>query len=141
MHELSVAIGLVGLAERKAGQLEGARVEAVHVRLGALAGVAGEALRFAFDAASRGTRLEGARLVIEEVPVVVFCAGCQAERVLDEPLRFRCPACGARASDVLRGRELELTALEVRDAPSRPPRRSRGRPTTRPQGTESPASG
>lgn len=115
MHELSVAVRLVELAEQKARQLEGARVEAVHLRLGALAGVAKEALLFAFDAASKGTRLAGARLVIEEVPVVVFCAGCRAERVPDEPLRFRCPVCGAPASDVLRGRELELTALEVSD--------------------------
>lgn len=108
-------MSLVELASERAAEIGGARVTAVHVRLGPLAGVVEEALRFSFDAAAGGTPLDGARLVVEGVPVAVFCAPCGVERVLHEPLRFRCPVCGAPAADVVRGREIELTALEVEE--------------------------
>jgi len=113
MHELSIAMSLVDLAAEHAGPLDsGARVEAVHLRLGALAGVVEDALRFSFDVACRGTALDGARLVIEHVPVAVFCGRCRDARVVDG-FPLRCPVCGEPAVDVVRGRELELTALEV----------------------------
>jgi hydrogenase nickel incorporation protein HypA/HybF len=115
VHELSIAVTLVELAAERVAEIGAARVDAVHVRLGALSGVVEEALRFSFDLAAGGTSLDGARLVVERVPVVVFCAACGAERVLAEPLRFRCPVCGAPAGDLVRGREIELTALEVDD--------------------------
>jgi len=115
VHELSIAMSLVELASDRAAEIGGARVAAVHVQLGALAGVVEEALRFSFDAAAGGTALDGARLVVDRVPVAVLCAPCGVERVLDEPLRFRCPVCGAPATNVVRGREIELTALEVEE--------------------------
>jgi hydrogenase nickel incorporation protein HypA/HybF len=119
VHELSVALSLIELATEKAGEVGGGRIEAVHLRLGRLAGVAKDALAFSFDLAARGTPLEGARLVIEEVPLAVFCPGCRVERTVSEAGGLRCPICGALAPDVTRGRELELTALEVsEDVPS-----------------------
>jgi hydrogenase nickel incorporation protein HypA/HybF len=115
VHELSIAMSLVELASERAAEIGEARVAAVHVRIGPLAGVVEEALRFSFDAAAGGTPVEGARLVVERMPAEVFCAPCGVERVLDEPLRFRCPVCGAPTVDVVRGREIELTALEVEE--------------------------
>lgn len=114
MHELSIALSLIELATERAQQADGGRVEAVHVRIGALAGVEADALRFSFEVACRDTPLEGARLIIEETPIVVFCPRCQAERTLQAP-RFECPACGGPTPTLVRGRELELTALEVQD--------------------------
>jgi hydrogenase nickel incorporation protein HypA/HybF len=115
VHELSIAVNVVEAAGEKAEQLGGARVEAVHLRVGRLAGVSKDALMFSFDIACRGTPVEGARLVIEDIPVAVFCAACAAERTLPGIQSFRCPVCGTPAARVIRGRELELTALEVSD--------------------------
>ena len=56
---------------------------AVHLRLGALAGVVPEALLASYEMACAETPLEGSRLVIEEVPVVVFCPRCEAQRPLE----------------------------------------------------------
>jgi len=114
VHELSIAMSLVELVLEHAGPLNGARVEAVHLRLGALAGVVEDALTFSFDVACRGTPLDGARLVIEHVPLAVFCSRCRAVHTL-EGFPLRCPVCGQPAGDLVRGRELELTALEVSD--------------------------
>jgi hydrogenase nickel incorporation protein HypA/HybF len=117
VHELSIAMNLIELASAAldTGDRGRPRVDAVHVRLGALSGVAEDALRFSFEVAGRGTPVEGARLVVEHGPVVIACGPCHAERVLDEPCSFRCPVCGTGAAGLVRGREIELTTLEVED--------------------------
>ncbi len=114
MHELSIALSVVDVATERAREAGGGRVEAVHLRVGALSGVASDALRFAFDAACEGTPLAGARLVIEEVPLAAFCPTCRAERML-RAARLRCPVCGTPTPELVRGTELEVTALEVEE--------------------------
>jgi hydrogenase nickel incorporation protein HypA/HybF len=112
MHELSIALSLVELAEEEAGR-QGGRVCAVHLRLGALAGVVKEALLSSYEMACADTSLEGSQLVIEEVPVVVFCPECQALRPLSSLQAFSCAECGTPTPDIRQGKELELVALEV----------------------------
>jgi hydrogenase nickel incorporation protein HypA/HybF len=115
VHELSVAVSLVEIASEKADALGGVRVEAVCVRLGALSGVVKEALAFCFDVAAAGTSVEGARLEIEDVPITVSCPVCSEAQRLPDLQHLRCPVCDTPVSDVISGRELELTALEVSD--------------------------
>lgn len=112
MHELSIAHHLVELAVEAAKDAGIQRVRALHLKLGVLSGVVKESLEFAFDVIIQGTPLEGARLVIEEVPVKVYCSQCQAVSTLTKPFPMRCSACGARTGEVLEGREIELYALE-----------------------------
>jgi hydrogenase nickel incorporation protein HypA/HybF len=112
MHELSIALSLVDLAQEEA-QRQGGRVCAVHLRLGALAGVVKEALLSSYEMACAETPLEGSRLVIQEVPVVVFCPECEALRQLSSLQDFTCSECGTPTPDIRQGKELELVALEV----------------------------
>jgi hydrogenase nickel incorporation protein HypA/HybF len=70
-------------------------------------------LRACYEMARAATPLEGSRLVIEEVPVVVFCPSCQADRELSGVQLFCCAECGTPTPQVERGRELELVALEI----------------------------
>jgi len=65
MHELSVALSLVDLATEE-GSRHGGRVCAVHVKIGALAGVAKEALAFSYEIACQDTPMAGSQLVIED---------------------------------------------------------------------------
>jgi len=117
MHELSIAMSLIEAACEEASRLGDVHVEALHLRLGALSGVVREALEFSFDLAAAGTAVEGARLQIEEVPVTVLCPRCGEERQLPSLQRFRCPVCDTPTPEVVRGRELELTALEISEIP------------------------
>jgi hydrogenase nickel incorporation protein HypA/HybF len=112
MHELSIAQNLVELAGKEAENKGIKRVEALYLKLGVLSGVEKDALRFSFDVIIQGTPLEGAKLVIEEVPVKVYCPSCQEPHVLPEPIPMRCPVCGTRTGQVLEGREMELYALK-----------------------------
>jgi hydrogenase nickel incorporation protein HypA/HybF len=115
MHELSIAQSIVEIACGEARRLGTARVEAVHLRLGPLSGVVKDALLFSWDLACEDTPVAGCRLAIEEVPVAVWCPACNSEREVAGPLDMRCPACGEWLTKVLRGSELEVTALEIRD--------------------------
>ena len=112
MHELSIALSLVDLACEEAGRQSG-RVCALHLKVGALAGVVPQALRASYEMATMDTPLAGSRLVIEEVPVLVFCPRCQAQRPLADAYAFCCPACGTPTPQVDQGRELELVAMEI----------------------------
>lgn len=112
MHELSIALSLLDLAAEEAASRGGARVIAVHLKLGPLAGVVPDALRSAYDLAREGHSLAGAELVIEEVPVAVYCPACAVERPILSFPELCCPDCGGPTPQVLRGRELEVVALE-----------------------------
>jgi hydrogenase nickel incorporation protein HypA/HybF len=114
MHELSIAMGIVDVALEESGR-RGLQVSAVHLRLGALSGVVKDALLFSYEMACQDTALQGSRLIVEDVPVVVFCPQCQQRRTLDSIQSFACPECGAPTRDILQGKELEVFALEVQE--------------------------
>jgi len=65
MHELSVAVSLVETICEELPKLGLVRVATVNLRVGALSGVAPDALTFAFDIAIDNTQLAGAQLHIE----------------------------------------------------------------------------
>lgn len=115
MHELSIAMSIVEMAEEESGQRGGVRVSAVHLKLGVLAGVVKEALLSSYELACEGTGLQGSRLVIEEIPIVVHCPKCLAQRILDSPQWFVCPECKGPVSQVIQGRELQVFALELQE--------------------------
>ncbi|MEF3274983.1 MAG: hydrogenase maturation nickel metallochaperone HypA [Chloroflexus sp.] len=113
MHELSIAYNIVNIASTAAAEAGVDEISAVHLRIGVLAGVVADALRFSFAIAAEGTPLAKAELLIEEVPVVVFCPHCNAEQTLPNPRLFRCPRCNQPCGQIIHGRELELVALET----------------------------
>ncbi|MBA2305506.1 MAG: hydrogenase maturation nickel metallochaperone HypA [Acidobacteria bacterium] len=112
MHELSIALSLVEMAIEEA-ERRGSRVIAAHVRLGVLSGVVKEALMSAYEMASEGTSLEGSALIIDEISALIHCAVCEQDRPTRRDERFACEVCGTPATEFLRGRELELAALEL----------------------------
>ena len=103
------------MAEEEAEQRGGLQVNAVHLKLGALAGVVKDALLSSYELACEGTGLQGSRLVIEEIPIVVFCPKCLAQRVLDSAQYFICPDCKSTVSEIIQGRELQVFALEIQE--------------------------
>lgn len=112
MHELSIAQSIIDMAGEESGRRGNARVVAVHLKIGALSGVAPVALRSAFELARAETPLDRAELVIEEIPLTVFCPQCETEQKVSFP-ELSCPLCGTATDQIVRGRELEVVALEI----------------------------
>jgi hydrogenase nickel incorporation protein HypA/HybF len=123
MHELSIAMGIVDMAQEEA-EHRGVRVDAVHVELGPLSGVVADALLFSYEIACSGTCLEGSRLVIKEIPIEAYCPVCKTSKILTSMQWFCCPECGTPTSEIIHGKELAITALEVRDECRTAPARS-----------------
>jgi len=115
LHELSIAVSLVEAAVEKAATLGNVRVSALRLRIGPLSGVVKDALLFCFELAAQGTPIEGATLVVEEVPITAFCPQCGVERELPGPFKLCCPGCGTPLPRLLTGKDLELSALEVEE--------------------------
>jgi hydrogenase nickel incorporation protein HypA/HybF len=113
MHELSIALSILDLAAEEAERQGGGCVAAIHLRLGPLSGVVKEALRSAYDLAREGTVLEKAELVIEDVGLMAYCPACAAQRVPPSAQQLYCPVCGTPTPEIVRGRELEVIALEI----------------------------
>ena len=113
MHELSLALSLLEEVSGAAERENASRIASVRLRLGAMSGVARDALLFAWEVARTDTLAAGAELQIENVPVALYCPACRAERAPLEGAGFCCGTCGASAPTVVRGRELELVAMEV----------------------------
>lgn len=126
MHELSIAESLLTTAieairDRASGapdEIADQCVTEVHLRLGMLAGVEKDSLLFCYEIVTAETPLAGSRLVIEVLPVVLFCESCQAEAVLPDLRAFCCPRCDQPSLDIRQGRELELTSIHFSDRPT-----------------------
>ena len=109
MHELGIMSEAVRMAEEAAGTRT---VLKLVLRVGVLSGAAPEALRFAFDVAGRGTRVEKAVLEIENIQAEIWCPVCkrgfQCSQTLDA-----CPECHSFSGDLRHGKELEIAAVEL----------------------------
>lgn len=112
MHELSIALSMVEQATAELEKHGGGMVEAVYLRIGVLSGVDVEALRFAYEIARQDTELEGSRLEVEVVPLLVECPKCGSKRVTEMD-SIQCNHCPGVAQKILEGRELEVRALEI----------------------------
>jgi hydrogenase nickel incorporation protein HypA/HybF len=114
MHELSIAMSIIELAQEES-ERRGVQVSAVHLKLGALSGVVKEALLGSFEMACEDTPLNGVKLVIEELPVLIFCKTCKSQRPISSVQLFCCVECGTPSTEVVQGKELEVVALEIEE--------------------------
>jgi hydrogenase nickel incorporation protein HypA/HybF len=108
MHELSIAMSILDVVEEESARRAEGRVTAVHLKLGPLSGVVKESLLAAFDLAREETDLKECQLMIEEIPIVVFCPTCDAERSVVSIQNICCAVCATPTPEVLHGRELEV---------------------------------
>jgi hydrogenase nickel incorporation protein HypA/HybF len=113
MHELSIALGILEVAGEEAERHGGGRVAAIHLKLGPLSGVVKEALLSAYELAREGSPFALTDLLVQDVPIVVHCPACAADRPVVSIQEMCCALCGTPAPEVVSGRELEITALEL----------------------------
>ena len=115
MHEVVVAQQIVEAVVDTSLRHGGRRVRVARMVLGELACIDPETLTFAFMVACRGTCAESCLLEIRRLPLVLRCRECGAEGQRAGPVE-PCSVCGAIGGDVLQGREIRLTTIDVDDA-------------------------
>jgi hydrogenase nickel incorporation protein HypA/HybF len=115
MHELSIALSILEIAEEEARRHGDGRVRAVHLKLGPLSGVVKEALLSAYELAREDTPLHEAELVIEDIPVLGFCPTCHTESAVISIQDLCCQQCGTPTAQIVSGQEMEIVALEIQE--------------------------
>jgi hydrogenase nickel incorporation protein HypA/HybF len=113
MHELSIAMSVLDALEEQSQQRGGARITAVHLKVGPLSGVMPDALLSAFELAREQTDFADCSLMIEQTPVIIRCPTCLADRPVESIQQMSCAVCGTATADVASGRELEVCAMEI----------------------------
>ena len=113
MHEMGIALQIVEIATASippdAGNVQ---VEKINLKIGKLAAVVPDSLRFCFDVVIKDTPLDGAKLVIEELPVVARCNDCNTQWTIHSPA-FTCDNCASGSLEIISGRELDIESIEI----------------------------
>lgn len=112
MHEMSLALEVLRIAEEEACRQRFRRVRTVWLEIGQLSTVDIEAMRFCLDAVISGTLADGAALHIIEMPGQGLCFNCKKTVPL-AALYDPCPDCGGYPVQPTGGREMRVRELEV----------------------------
>ena len=112
MHEMSLCEGILQILDDNAKSQGFERVKTVWLEVGGLSGVDLDALRFCFDAVTRGSLADNAKLEVIQVPGAAWCMKCSKQVRVDK--RFdACPDCGSFQLQVIGGEEMKIKELEV----------------------------
>jgi hydrogenase nickel incorporation protein HypA/HybF len=113
MHEMGIAEQLVKISiDSIPADIKPSKVEIVNLKIGKLASVVEHSLTFCFEIITKDTPLEGAKLEIDFVPVMVRCKDCNNGWEVTGPV-FQCPHCKEGEVEMLSGREIEITSIEL----------------------------
>jgi hydrogenase nickel incorporation protein HypA/HybF len=114
MHEMGIANSILEGVAAELRRRPGSRAVKVGVRIGEMAGIDPEALRFAFEALTLDSTLQGLELDVEYRVRRHRCLECGgAFEVRD--FELQCPGCGSLNSECISGDELEFAYLEVEE--------------------------
>lgn len=112
MHELSIALGIVDLAEEKAREHGVNSINELVLEIGYLAGVEIDALNVALGSAIKGTMLEYADIVKIYTKGEGYCNDC--DTFFKQDTRFSpCPNCGSYLVKITRGKELRVKSIVI----------------------------
>ena len=112
MHELSVVMGIVKIAEQEAQKAGANTSERIELEIGKLAGIDLQALDFVWEAAVKGSLLQHAEREIIVLEGKATCSDCDQDFEVDN-YYDSCPNCQSYLKIISQGKELRIKALEV----------------------------
>lgn len=114
MHEIGIANSILDAVRTESARHPETEPRKVGIRIGELAGVDSDALKFSFEVLTRGTYLERLELEIINCSRRHRCLVCETEFVVKE-YNTQCPQCSAGRTQCISGDELELAYLEMEE--------------------------
>ena len=119
MHELSMADAIVKTAIDVAEKNDAQEITEVTIEIGKLTMLNPEQLKFMIDVLSENTLLEGAEIIIEDIPIEIKCKSCDfvGLAVSDDldhlvPI-INCPECEGRDLEITKGRECNVKTIKI----------------------------
>jgi len=121
MHEFSMTSQIVKEVLNQAEKHKAKKVKSVHLTIGELTFLGIEQVKFAYEILTKGTMMEGAKLLIKRTKGAVKCPDCGYEGHLkhrNDPLyhtsypSFQCPKCNSRL-EVIKGKECVIGTVKL----------------------------
>jgi hydrogenase nickel incorporation protein HypA/HybF len=112
MHELSIAQGVIQIVEEEMRKNNASVLKTVRLNIGKMSAIVPDSLSFCFEILTRDTLLEGAKLIIDIIPLRIYCRGCSREYEI-KGYAFSCPGCSDKSIRVTTGLDLSVAEIEV----------------------------
>ncbi len=112
MHELSIVMSIIGIAEKESVKCHATAIEEIELEIGTLSGVEMAAFDFAWQQAVKSTLLEHAEKKVLHTTGLGICVDCNAEFEM-ETLYDPCPVCSGHFINIKRGKELRVKSMLV----------------------------
>ena len=112
MHELSIALGIVKIAEEETAKANAKKVDLIELEIGTLAGIEFDSLDFVWPSAVKDTVLENAKkntIIIEGKGKCLDCDTIFDLKNVFDP----CPVCNSFLKGIIQGKELRVKSIEV----------------------------
>jgi len=113
MHELSIALSIIELAEEEANKAGSPEINELELEVGLLAGVDFDALEFALEMSKKSTLIEHAAISINKIQGKFRCKECDISFTTDD-LISPCPSCKNYHLELIQGNELRIKSLTVK---------------------------
>jgi hydrogenase nickel incorporation protein HypA/HybF len=118
MHELGVISNLVETTERIALRNGVHKIGYIKLDVGEVSGVVSSYMKTLWGMGTKGTLLEGAELIINDVPAIVECLDCgeqfslmkSADENHDKP---QCPKCSSKSFSLVDEHCKEVMIMEL----------------------------
>jgi len=112
MHEMSIAQSLIQILQEEMVKHGAKALRSVRLSVGEMTAIVPESLSFCFEIIVQGTPLEGARLLMDRIPLKGYCPQCDVTFDIKDFV-FVCPTCGNRGIETIEGQELSIVEMEV----------------------------
>jgi len=114
MHELSIAQNIVEIIQQSIPGPEWKQVVSVRVKIGAVAGIVPDSLKFSFQAITAESALCNTQLITEHIPFRVRCRTCNTTTENENGFAM-CGKCESTDVQVLSGTELHVVEIELEE--------------------------
>ncbi len=112
MHEMSIAQSLISILQEEMAKHGAGTLRSVRLSVGELSAIVPESLSFCFEIITQGTPLEGAKLLMDRIPLRGYCPQCEETFDIKEFV-FICPTCSSTNIETIEGQELSIVEMEV----------------------------
>ena len=112
MHEMSIAQSVIDIVRDEMAKNEATILRSVRLNIGQLSGIVPDALSFCFEIITSKTEMEGARFIMDIVPLRGYCHICKEEFEIKDYV-FLCPTCKDKQIETISGRDLTVVEIEV----------------------------
>lgn len=112
MHEFSIAMSIVEIAETEAKKANAKAITELVLDVGTMSGIEFFALDTALEMAIKNTLLDKAKVTVNKIQAKAKCTDCQNKFEISQ-VYDACPECGSLYHELLGGKELQIKSLVV----------------------------